>query len=116
MIRSMVRDEFSVQAQLGDRYVPPLFIDYPSGLQGSAFNRVERAVERWPDLLAGVVWDPAKERIAIKSTSSGLKRAAKIAARLAAEGIAEAIIVEQAVDARGIGLGVHGRPLRSLVA
>jgi hypothetical protein len=91
----VARDEFSVQAELGDRYVPPMMADYPSGAQGRAFNRVERAVERWPDRLAGVVWDPAGGRIDIKSTPAGMKRAAKIAARLATEGNAEAIVVEQ---------------------
>jgi hypothetical protein len=91
----VVRDDFWVQEQLGDLCVPSMIVDYPSGAQGRAFNRVERAVARWPDLLAGVVWDPAKERIVIKATRAGVKRAGKIAARLAEAGITEAIVVEQ---------------------
>jgi hypothetical protein len=91
----VARDDFSVQAQLGDHYVPPPMMDYPAGAQGEVFNRVERAVARWPDRLAGVAWEPATQRIVIKSTPAGMKRAAEIAARLATEGIAEAIVVEQ---------------------
>jgi hypothetical protein len=91
----VVRDDFWVQQQLGDLYVPSFIMDYPSEhAQGRAFNRVERAVERWPDLLAGVVWDPATERIIIKATPAGAKRAGKIAARMAEAGITEAIVVE----------------------
>ena len=71
-------------------------MDYPSDhAQARAFNRVERAAERWPDLLAGIVWDPATERIIIKATPAGAKRADKIAARMAEAGITEAIVVEQ---------------------
>lgn len=90
----MVRDDFWVQEQLGDLYVPSFLMDYPSGAQGRAFNRVERAVARWPDLLAGVVWDPATERIVIKATPAGAQRADRIAARLSAAGVTEAVVVE----------------------
>jgi len=84
-----------VQAQLGDLYVPSMIVDYPSGSQGRVFNRVERAAGRWPALLAGAVWDPANNRIVIKAAPAGMKRANRIAARLAEAGIAEAIVVEQ---------------------
>lgn len=91
----MVRDEYWVQAQLGDLYVPSPIVDYPSGLQGRAFNRVERAVARWPDLLAGAIWDPVANRIVIKAVPAGAKRANKIAARLAEAGVTEEIVVDQ---------------------
>jgi hypothetical protein len=91
----MTRDDFWVQEQLGDLYVPSIFADYPSGLQARAFNRVERAVGRWPDLLAAVVWDPASQRIVMKAVPDGLRRAHKIATRLAEAGVTEEIVVEQ---------------------
>jgi hypothetical protein len=104
----VVRDDFWVQDQLGDLYVPSFFMDYPSDhAQARAFNRVERAVERWPDLLAGVVWDPATERIVIKATPAGVNRAGKIAARCAEAGITEAIVVEQVPYSESALHGLH---------
>jgi hypothetical protein len=63
----VVRDE--VWEQLGDLYGPSLFMNYPSDrVQAHAFNRVERAVERWPDLLAEeIVVDQ------VRHSSSGLE-------------------------------------------
>jgi hypothetical protein len=52
-----------------------------------------------------VVWDPAKERIIIKATRAGEKRAGKIAARLAEAGITEAMVVEQVPYSEA---GLHG--------
>lgn len=91
----MASGDFWVQEQLGDLYVPPPFMDYPSDhAEARAFNRIERAVERWPDLLAGVVWESASGRIVIKAAPDGVERAGKIAARFAEAGITE-IEVEQ---------------------
>jgi hypothetical protein len=102
----VVRDDIWVQQQLDDLYVPSFIMDHPSDhAQARAFNRVERAVERWPDLLAGVVWDPAAERIIIKATPAGTKQAGKIAARMAEAGITEAIVVEQVQYSTA---GLHG--------
>lgn len=91
----MVRDDFWVQEEFKDSYVPPPWMDYPGGTQARSFNRVERAVERWPNLLAGVVWDPAASRIVLKAVPAGIERANKIAARLAAAGVAEPIVIDQ---------------------
>ena len=83
-------------------------IDYPSErAQGRAFHRVEPVVQRWPDLLAGVVWDPATERIIIKATQAGAKRAARIAARMVEAGITEAIVVEQVRHSAAELHGLH---------
>ena len=108
----MTRDDFWVQEQLGDLYVPSIFADYPSGLQARAFTRVSRAVERWPDLLAGVVWDPASERIVIKATPGGVRRANKIVARLAEAGVADEIVVEQVAYSSAALESLHMRVIK----
>lgn len=106
----MIRDDYWVQEQLGDLYVPSPLTDYPADrAQARGFNRVERAVARWPLLLAGVVWDPARSRIIIKATPAGMERAQRIATRLAEAGVAEEIVIEKA---RLSAAGLHTLHMR----
>jgi hypothetical protein len=113
--RVVVRDDFWVQKQRGDLYGPSLLMDFPSEwAQGRAFNRVERAVERLPDLLAGAVWDPAASRIHIRAVPAGVKRANKIAARLAAAGVAEEIVVDHVRHSSSALRALHVRVIEDL--